>query len=51
MDLKDFYLQNIKSDEYHYHFLKSVRNVNKIYSVFSGYEETTDFGFEIYDVE
>ena len=51
MDLKVFYLQNIKTDEYHYRFIESVKNVNKVYNVFTGYEEITDFDFEIYDVE
>lgn len=51
MDLKDFYLQNVKSDEYHYRFLDSVKDVNKIYNVFTGYEEVNDFDFEIFDIE
>ena len=27
MDLKDFYLQNVKTDEYHYRFMDSVKNL------------------------
>lgn len=51
MDLKDFYIQNVKTDEYHYRFMDAVKNVNKIYNIFTGYEEITDFDFEIYDAE
>ena len=51
MDLKDFYLQNVKSDEYHYRFMEAVKDVNKVYNVFTGYEEINDFNFEIFDVE
>ncbi len=51
MDLKDFYLQNVKTDEYHYRFMESVKDVNKVYNVFTGYGEICDFDFEIYDVE
>lgn len=51
MDLKDFYLQNVKTDEYHYRFMDSVKNVNKVYNIFTGYEEISDFDFEIYDAE
>ena len=51
MDLKDFYFQNIKTDEYHYRFMESVKDVNKVYNIFTGYEEVNDFDFEIFDVE
>ncbi len=51
MDLKNFYFENIKSDEYHHRFLESINNVNKIYDIFTGYEEVNDFAFEIYDIE
>ena len=51
MDLKEFYLQNVKTNEYHYRFMDSVKNVNKVYNIFTGYEEITDFDFEIYDAE
>jgi len=51
MDLKEFYIKNIKSDEYHYRFYEAIKNVNKVYNLFLGYEEINDFVFEIYDVE
>lgn len=51
MDLRDFYFENIKTNEYHYRFMESIENVNKIYNIFTGYEEIYDFDFEIYDVE
>lgn len=51
MDLKIFYLQNIKESEYHYRFLNSIKKVNYTYNVFLGEEETQDYQFEIFDVE
>ena len=51
MDLKDFYFQNIQKNEYHYRFFNSIKNVNKVYNIFDGYEETEDYEFEVYDVE
>ena len=36
MDLKDFYLQNIKEDEYHYRFYEYIKNVNKVNNIFYG---------------
>ena len=32
MDLREFYLQNIKEDEYHYRFYDDIENVNKEYN-------------------
>ena len=51
MDLKDFYFQNIQGDEYHYRFYDSIENVNKIFNIFSGYEEVENYEFEVYDTE
>jgi len=51
MDLKDFYLQNIQKDEYHYRFYDSIENVNNVYNIFSGYTEVEDYEFEVYDAE
>lgn len=51
MDLKEFYFQNIQETEYHYRFHDSIKNVNKIYNIFNGYEEVNDYKFEIYDEE
>lgn len=51
MDLKEYYLQNIQTTEYHYRFYDSVVNVNKSYNIFNGYEETADFNFYVYDIE
>ena len=51
MDLKDFYIQNITSEEYHYRFKESIDNVNITYNNFSGYEEVNDYIFEVYDSE
>ena len=51
MDLKEFYFQNIQEEEYHYRFYDSIKNVNKIYNVFSGYGEVNDYEFKVYDTE
>lgn len=51
MDLRDFYLQNIKEDEYHHRFRNDIENINKEYNIFTGYEEVTDIEFEVYDIE
>lgn len=51
MDLKAFYFQNVEETEYHYRFRESIMNINRTYNVFSGYEEVTDYEFEVYDVE
>lgn len=51
MDLKEFYLQNIKEDEYHYRFLSSIQSVNKVYNMFSGEQEMYNYSFELYDTE
>ena len=51
MDLKEFYLQNVKESEYHYRFRESVLNVNKRYNVFSGYEDVEDYEFQIFDTD
>ena len=51
MDLKAFYLQNIKESEYHHRFLNFIENVNYTYNVFLGEEETQDYQFEIFDAE
>ena len=51
IDLKEFYLQNIKESEYHYRFFDSIKKVNCTYNVFYGEIENQDYQFEIYDVE
>ena len=51
MDLRDFYLQHIKEDEYHHRFHNEIENVNKEYNIFTGYEEVNDIEFEVYDTE
>lgn len=51
MDLKEFYFQNIKDEEYHSRFRKSIENVNMVYNIFSGVEEVEDYEFLVYDAE
>lgn len=51
MDLREFYLQNIKESEYHYRFRDFIKNINRTYNIFNGEEETQNYQFEIYDAE
>lgn len=51
VDLKTYYLDNINKSEYHFRFMDSINNVNKVYNIFSGYQEVKDYSFEVYDVE
>lgn len=51
MDLKEFYFQNIQEAEYHYRFYNSIKNVNKMYNIFSEHEEVDDYQFKVYDAE
>lgn len=51
MDLKEFYLENVKDSDYHYRFRNTVQNANITYNIFTGCEETNDYEFEIFDVE
>ena len=51
MDLKEFYFENIHEAEYHYSFHDSIKNVNRIYNIFSEHEEVDDYEFEVYDAE
>lgn len=51
MDLKEYYLQNVKETDYHYRFRKTIQNSNVTYNIFTRYEETNDYQFEIFDVE
>ena len=51
VDLKEFYFQNINQEEYHYRFNDFIKDINKVYNIFTGYEEVNDYKFEIYDAE
>lgn len=51
MDIKEFYFQNIQESEYHHRFYDSIKNVNRRYNIFDGYEEVDDYAFEVFDVE
>ena len=51
MDLRAFYFENIRSDEYHYRFHDAIRDVNIVYNLFTGSEEINDYSFEVYDAE
>ena len=43
MDLKEYYLQNVKETDYHYRFRKTIQNSNVTYNIFTEYEETNDY--------
>ena len=47
MDLKEFYLENVKDSDYHYRFRNTVQNANITYNIFTGYEETNDYEKEV----
>lgn len=49
MDLKDFYFQNIKEDEYHHRFYNSIENVNN--DIPSESTKVKDYKFEVFDAE
>lgn len=52
MNIKNFYLENIKKDEYYYRFYNKISNTKKRYNVFTGEELVKeDFEFEIFDPE
>lgn len=51
MDLREYYLSNVKASDYHYRFLDFVKKVNYSYNVFYGVRENQNYQFEIYDVE
>lgn len=46
MDIREFYLQNIKESEYHYRFFDSVKGVNHTYNIFYGEEETRNINLK-----
>lgn len=49
IDLREFYLSRIDTDDYYYRFYELIKNVNMTYNIFSGYEETSSYEFVIYD--
>lgn len=51
MDLKQFYFDNIKEDEFHYKFYESISNVNQDYNFFTGDFEIEDYSFNLFDSE
>lgn len=52
LDLRKFYFDNIKEEEYHYRFFYDVENYIIKYNVFGGYEEIeTEHDFQVYDAE
>ena len=51
IDLKEFYLQNVKENEYYYRFRDLIEKANYTYNVFIGEKETQDYQFKICNVE
>lgn len=54
IDLRQYYLDNVKEDEYYYRFYDLIKNVNVTYNVFTDYkipEETGDTTFQVYDFQ
>ncbi|WP_206214651.1 hypothetical protein [Adlercreutzia sp. ZJ242] len=51
IDLRDYYLNNIKDSDYHHRFYALVRNVNKTYNVFYGEQESESYQFLVHDEE
>jgi len=51
MDLREFYFQNVKQDDYHFVFFEAIKNVNTTYNIFSGYEEVNNYQFEVFYAE
>lgn len=49
IDLRKYYLENIREDNYYYRFYDLVRDVNKAYNVFVGENETKAFQFTVFD--
>lgn len=48
MNLNEFYIQNIQDSEYHYRFHDSIKEVNRLHKIFSGYAEVNVYKFELY---
>lgn len=51
MDLLEFYMDNVTSDEYYYKFYDLIHDVNYTYNIFTGKEETFDYEFIVFDIE
>lgn len=51
MDIKEFYLKNIKESENHYRFINFIKNDIYIHNIFTGEDKRIYCNFEIYDPE
>lgn len=52
MDIKEFYIKNVKEDEYHHRFMDFIRNVDDEHNIFfSDKEGVLNYRFEIFDVD
>lgn len=49
IDLRAYYLDNVKESDYYYRFHSLIENVNKTDNVFVGVEETENYQFLVYD--
>lgn len=50
-DLKEYYLNNVSENEYHYRFRSYILASNKKYNIFFGEEEDEELEFLIIDIE
>ena len=51
INLKEYYLNHISENEYHYRFRSYILNANKKYNIFLGEEEDEELEFLILDIE
>ena len=51
IDLREFYLSNIKENEYYYFFYELVLHVNEQYNIFDDEICETEHDFKVFDIE
>lgn len=52
IDLLNFYLEKISSEDYYFQFYESISNINMTYDIFKGYVESgSKLDFQIYDTD
>ena len=51
MDSKEFYFKHIDINEYHHRFYGSIKDISLTHNIFTSYEETNDYNFDVYNAE
>lgn len=51
VDIKEFYYDEVKEDEYYYRFYDFITSVNKSYNECEGEHNAYNYAFEVYDAE